>query len=100
MFTVIYSFEVHPGMEETFIEGWKELTFLIRDYEGGLGSRLHQLSDNEYLAYAQWPDRKAWEEAGGNLPDEAQVWRDKMKSSCVKIETKYELTVVEDLLVK
>lgn len=27
---------------------------------GALGSRLHQVDDGSWLAYAQWPDRERW----------------------------------------
>jgi heme-degrading monooxygenase HmoA len=98
MFAVIYYFEVLPGKEKSFIEGWKGLTQFIYQYEGSLGSRLHKKSDGNYIAYAQWPDRKRWEESGKNLPPEAEVPRKKMKEACASIKTAHELEMIEDLL--
>ena len=37
-----------------------ELTELIRDEQGGLGSRLHRCGDGHYFAYAQWPSERVW----------------------------------------
>ena len=98
MFAVIYHFEVIPGEEKSFIEGWKGLTKLIYQYEGSLGSRLHKKDKGNYLAYAQWPNRKTWEEAGDRLPPEAELFRKKMKEACHSIKTEHELEMVEDLL--
>lgn len=98
MFTVIYSFKVIPEKATDFIEAWKGLTELIYDYEGSLGSRLHQQSKDIYIAYAQWPNKKTWEEAGEKLPESAQELRKIMRESCLEINTTHELVVVEDLL--
>ena len=62
-FSVIYRFKLHPGKEAAFKEGWTRLTKAIRDKRGGLGSRLHLSDDGTWVAYAQWPDRRAWERA-------------------------------------
>ena len=58
MFTVIYSFQVKPKQDKIFIKAWSDLTKLILEYEGSLGSRLHLESDGKYIAYAQWPSKK------------------------------------------
>lgn len=99
MFTVIYSFTVKPNCTESFEKAWRDMTILIRDCEGGLGSRLHKKSDTEYLAYAQWPDKTTWENAGDKLPIEANEIRQTMRSSCEEMDTLHEMDVVDDLLV-
>lgn len=99
MFAVIYAFTVKPGCQPVFEEAWTELTGLIRDYEGGLGSRLHRKTDEIYIAYAQWPDRATWDNSGDKLPDSAQPIRKRLRESCEKIETLHELDWVKDLLV-
>ena len=53
MFCVIYSFQVKEDKEAPFIEAWKELTKLIYQYEGSLGSRIHKASEDIYLAYEE-----------------------------------------------
>lgn len=98
MFAVIYQFEVKKNFEPQFIEAWKEFTQLIYMYEGSLGSRLHFQKDQIYIAYAQWPDKETWANAGGNLPDSAIDVRKKMREYCVKVETLMELNSIEDLL--
>ena len=98
MFAVIYTFKVKPGEESELIEGWKGLTKLIYQYEGSLGSKLHRNQDGDFVAYAQWPTKEVWENAGSNLPkEESDKFRAQMKNSSFKIETKYELEMVEDL---
>lgn len=99
MFAVIYAFTVKAGSEATFESAWKEMTLLIRQFEGGLGSRLHRRSDGTYIAYAQWLNRETWENSGGNLPESAGTYRTAMRESCEKIETLHELDLVKDLLV-
>lgn len=100
MFTVIYRFRVKKDQHKDFIESWKTLTQWIRDYEGGLGSRLHQEDSQTYLAYAQWPDKRSWENSGNRLPEGAHSVREKMRNSLENMETLHQLEVVEDLLVK
>ncbi len=100
MFAIIYHFEVHPGKEASFIEAWKNLTQLIYQYEGSLGSRLHKKNNEHYIAYAQWPNRKTWENSGSKLPEEAKEYRKIMKEACTSISTQHELQMIEDLLAR
>lgn len=85
-------------MNSEFIKSWKQLTQLIYEYEGSLGSRLHKLNDTSYIAYAQWPDRETWKNSGNNLPDSADRIRKTMRDCCTNIEVLYELNSIEDLL--
>ena len=64
MFCVIYRWRLKAGRENDFIEAWRQLTLAIREQRGGLGSRLHRAEDGSWIAYAQWPDRAAWEASG------------------------------------
>lgn len=98
MFCVIYSFESKPGKEQEFIDAWEGLTKLIYQYEGSLGSRLHQESDGKYIAYAQWPSKEGWENSGDKLPKEAEQFSKQMKEACLKIETIFQLEMVNDKL--
>ncbi len=98
MFAVIYSFKVKKDHDQIFRENWKSLTKLIYQYEGSLGSRLHKANDNLYIAYARWPNRTAWENAGKNLPEIAHKYRIGMKESCEEITTDHELNIEDDLL--
>ena len=98
MFIIIYSFKTKDKQEQEFIEAWKEMTNLIYQYEGSLGSRLHLKKPGHYIAYAQWSDKSTWKNSGDNLPEKASEIRLKMHTACNEIETLYELEVVEDLL--
>lgn len=98
MFVAIYKFIIIPGKENEFIEAWEELTRLIYEYEGSLGSRLHKESNLVFIAYAQWPNKSAWENSGDKLPEESKLVRKMMRGSCEKIETIHTMDVVSDLL--
>jgi len=98
MFTVIYSFQVIAGKEDLFEKSWHELTELIYQYEGSLGSRLHLQSPQRYIGYAQWPDKTTWNNSGSKLPESASEIRNTLRQSCVTIETLFELEVKDDLL--
>lgn len=98
MFSVIYTFKVKAGQEKALMESWKGLTHLIYKYEGSLGSKLHRDQNGNFVAYAQWPSKEVWENAGSKLPkQETDRFRKQMKNSCIQIETEYELDLVEDL---
>ncbi|MDB4285766.1 antibiotic biosynthesis monooxygenase [bacterium] len=99
MFTIIYSFQVKPGEATPFEKAWRDLTVLIYENEGSLGSRLHKQADLSYIAYAQWPDRDTWKNSGSKMPEKSKDISKAMKASCEKVETLYELEVVDDLLV-
>ncbi len=100
MFTVIYSFKVRPNQIEPFKKAWRDMTILIIEYEGSLGSRLHKQNKLNYIGYAQWPSKNTWVNSGSKLPEISKEVRDIMKESCDKIEILFELEIVEDLLKK
>lgn len=100
MFAILYSFKIKANKKQSFVKAWSEMTLLIRQYEGGLGSRLHQKSDREFIAYAQWPDKATWENSGAKLPKSAEGIRKEMRESCEEIKALHELDLVEDLLLK
>ena len=97
MYCVIYKFIVHSSKAEDFIAGWKGLTQETYKNERSLGSRLHKVSEMEYLAYAQWPSKEVYENAN-NMSEAAHRYRNQMRESCVSIEVLNEMQVVEDLL--
>lgn len=76
MFAVIYRWNVVPGGEARFVAAWEALTHRLRDERGALGSRLHRAEDGGFLAYAQWPDRAAWEASNAAGPVDAELVRD------------------------
>lgn len=98
MFTIIYTFKILPGKTKDFIYNWEELTKLIYQNQGSYGSRLHKISDLNYLAYAKWPSKAVWNNCGKNLPEIAQEFSKNMKAACQSSTTDYELEIVSDLL--
>ncbi|GAB1857947.1 hypothetical protein MHTCC0001_27840 [Flavobacteriaceae bacterium MHTCC 0001] len=99
MYIVLYAFSVKLDCEDQFVEGWKGLTTYIYKNNGSLGSRLHKSSALNYIAYAQWPNKKIFEmAASGNLPPEAESFREKMRTACSDIKIINRFDVVEDLL--
>lgn len=98
MFIVLYNFVVKRGQEDIFVDAWTNLTDLIYKHEGSLGSRLHKSETQQYIAYAQWPSEFVFDKAGSNLPEEADAYRDAMRTSCEKIEVLQKLEVVKDVL--
>lgn len=99
MLSIIYQFTVKENQHKAFIEAWKEMTLLIRECRNGLGSRLHKKDENTYIAYAQWPDKETRDNTSNKLPEHANEVRRKMRDACTKVETLYEMEVLEDLLV-
>ncbi|AEA45515.1 antibiotic biosynthesis monooxygenase [Fluviicola taffensis] len=96
MFTVSYRFKIHSKQNELFEESWKEVTQLIYEYCGSLGSRLYKSDGNSYFGIAQWPDKQTWEES--NLEDfDTNDWRSKMRACCESMEKLDELELIHDL---
>lgn len=62
-FAVVYQWRAKPGMEAEFIDAWTRLTREMMRIGQARGSRLHRLDNGNFVAYAQWPDRGAWEKA-------------------------------------
>lgn len=98
MFVAIYRFDVKPSEEEAFRASWRALTLLIREHQGGLGSRLHRADTHTYIAYAPWPDRSTWRAAReGPAREGIEKLGAALRSSCTAVETLFQLDVVEDL---
>lgn len=95
MFVAVYKFKVQPGMEEQFRQAWAERTREIIKENGSFGSRLHRNEDGAFVAYAQWPSRRAWEDA---LPNET-IAMQRMRQAMLSAETVFCLDVLENLLV-
>ncbi|WP_178991247.1 antibiotic biosynthesis monooxygenase family protein [Winogradskyella schleiferi] len=98
MYIVLYAIKIKPDQEHKFIDAWKGLTNLIYKYEGSLGSRLHQKDALHFFAYAQRPDKHTFDNAGVNLPEEANHFRKTMKASCEKFEVLEKFEMIEDML--
>ncbi len=72
------------------------MTEVIREQRSGLGSRLHLSDDGWWVAYAQWPDRQAWErsqQSGTADVDAQQMMADAIEESMppILLEPKVDL---------
>jgi len=98
MYAVIYQFDVIQGQEEDFETLWQMVTESFIQHAGGLGSRLHKNETGSYIAYAQWPDKKAWETARQKLPKTAIENLQRMNGYCDEITVLFNMDVKNDLL--
>ncbi|HYO63925.1 MAG TPA: antibiotic biosynthesis monooxygenase [Pyrinomonadaceae bacterium] len=97
MFVALYRWKLKEGFERRFQEGWRRRTAELYRRGGSLGSRLHRAEDGTWVAYAQWPSRRAWEDARGVPVEDAEA-SILMRES---VETSYPETymeVADDLL--
>lgn len=101
-FAVIYRWRLDPAQVEAFAAAWAALTRLVARDAGGRGSRLHEGPDGLHLAYAQWPDRAAWERAQAGeagLDEEAAApHRAAMHAAVLESLPAIPLAVLDDLL--
>jgi quinol monooxygenase YgiN len=67
-FAVLYQWQIRPGKIRQFCDAWAVITEGLKRDHGALGSRLHRSEQGTWMAYAEWPDRKAWESAGEAPP--------------------------------
>jgi heme-degrading monooxygenase HmoA len=96
MFVVLYRWKLREGQEQKFREGWRRRTEEIYRKCGSFGSRLHGAEDGTWLAYAQWPDRRAWE-AARQVPITDTEAPTMMKESVEESYPETHLEVADDL---
>lgn len=98
MHAVYFKWKVHPGRERDFEHAWLQLTELVRDERGGMGSRLHRCADSHYFAYAQWPSELIW--ATQSEPTLRMVeLRNQMREFAELVDGPLRGDVVADLLI-
>lgn len=97
MFAVMYRWRLEPGTEQKFREAWAEMTDAIATRSGTGGSRLHRTDDGEWLAYAVWPSRQHWEDAG-KLPSANPDAGARMRACIEQAISTTPLEIVDDLL--
>jgi len=98
MYAIYFRWKVASGRESDFEHAWLELTELIRDERGALGSRLHRCADGHYFAYAQWPSERHW----ATQPEPAARMielRNQMREFAELVDGPLSGEVVADLLV-
>lgn len=98
MHAIYFKWKVASGREPDFEHAWRELTELIRDVQGGLGSRLHRCADGHYFAYAQWASERVWAEQPAPTARMVEL-RDQMREVAELVDGPLRGDVVADLLV-
>lgn len=97
MFVALYRWRIKEGREARFHEGWHRRTEEIYRRCGSLGSRLHRAEDGTWVAYAQWPDKPAWEAARRVTAEDAEALA-MMSESVEETLPTLHLEVVDDFL--
>lgn len=97
MFTLIYRWRLKPGMVDEFTAAWAQMTEAIYAQFGSLGSRLHRAEDGTYIAYAQWPDKETWLQAGRSPSADPEA-RAVMRRCTEEALPDVTMTVTKDLL--
>ena len=77
MIAVLFRWEIKPGYEQSFKEGWSEIIHRNIEKYGALGSRLHKTKDNQWISYSQWMS-EAHFYSSRNLQDKHEQARIKM----------------------
>ena len=98
MHAIYFRWKVAQGREPEFERAWMELTEIIRDEHGGLGSRLHRCADGHYFAYAQWPSERFWATRPEPTPRMVEL-RHQMREFAELVDGPVRGEVVADLLI-
>lgn len=83
MIAVLFRWEIRPGYEQSFKEGWSEIIHRNIEKYGALGSRLHKTKDNQWLSYSQWVSEEHFNGAQ-NIQDQHEEARIKMLQATSK----------------
>jgi hypothetical protein len=67
MIAILYRWKLKEDKVQQFIDGWTEITLILRNMHRGLGSRLHFGDDGCYYAYAQWNSLEDRQTAFANI---------------------------------
>ncbi|HEY5714852.1 MAG TPA: antibiotic biosynthesis monooxygenase [Psychromonas sp.] len=83
MIYVLFRWELKPGCEQSFKEGWTEIIHRNIEKYGALGSRLHKTKDNQWISYSHWISEEHFIHAR-NLHDQHEEARVKMVKAIIK----------------
>ena len=98
MFAVLYRWTIREGTESELRDAWRSMTESIRARHETGGSRLHRSDDGTFVAYAVWPSRAHWEQAG-KLPSSNPEAAARMRACILETITTTPLEILDDLLV-
>lgn len=74
------------------------MTNYLKENRSAMGSRLHQIDETTYFAYAQWPNEKAWLKNKSLESEESNRLSKKMSSCLIESITTFYGEVVSDAL--
>lgn len=83
MIAVLFRWDIKPGHEQSFQEGWSAIIHRNIEKYGALGSRLHKTKDNHWIAYSQWISEEHFY-SSQNLQDRHEGARNKMVNAISK----------------
>lgn len=95
MFHVLYRWQLKPGSEQRFQEGWSEIVHRNVNKFGAYGSQLSRCSDGWWRSMSYWPSEEHWHKAL-RIDDAEQEARQKMLSAIVRQEEPVTMTPVLD----
>ena len=95
---MLYRWRLRPGTEERFVQAWSEVSRLLLQERGSLGSRLHRGDDNVWYSYAQWPSAQV-REASLAMSPVSSVERETMRACITEELSEVVLKSVSDFMV-
>ncbi len=97
MFAAIYQWQVVPGREHLFMEGWQRTSETVRARYGSLGSRLHRADDGTFVSYGRWHDRHDREAYRADLAVDPRGF-ELMQSSIMRELPTLDMLIIGNLL--
>lgn len=95
-FAVLYQWKVDPDRVDEFRRAWRILTDGFMKESGALGSRLHEVGDGWWAAYARWPDRETRDRA--HLSEYYKVAGEVMQRAVLERRPEIAMIVSDDML--
>lgn len=97
-FSIIYHFTIHEEFENEFIQNWFDITKLIYENKGSLGSRLQKIDNQHFLGYAIWPSKEVFENASRMNNDEINRLNEKQKKCVQQVSRVFESEILVDYI--
>ncbi len=98
MFQVLYRWQLQPGMEQQFQQGWSEIVQRNVNKYGALGSQLSRCSDNWWRSLSYWPSEDHWL-AALRIDDSEELARQKMLQAVIRQEDPVTMVPVLDHII-
>ncbi|MGH8384051.1 MAG: antibiotic biosynthesis monooxygenase family protein [Pseudomonas sp.] len=74
---LIHCFEVPPGREDEFVQGWNRLTKILQGADGYIGTEFYRKTADvgrfAFINVAEWRDEEAWRAAVASEIFQAQL---------------------------